>query len=46
MAINKVIENGKAKYEVFVKVRDKSGKQVARRKRWYASEREARKVEL
>ncbi|RYZ93376.1 MAG: site-specific integrase [Proteobacteria bacterium] len=45
MAINKVFENGKYKYEVFVKTRDKSGKQVARRKRWFASEREARKVE-
>lgn len=45
MAINKVFENGKYKYEVFVKTRDKSGKQVARRRRWFASEREARKVE-
>ncbi len=46
MAIKKVLENGKNKYEVIVKVRDKSGKQVMRRKRWFASEREARKVEI
>lgn len=46
MAIKKVLENGKYKYEVIVKIRDKSGKQVMRRKRWFASEREARKIEL
>lgn len=46
MAIKKIIENGKPKYEVIVKVRDKSGKQVMRRKRWFTNEREARKVEL
>lgn len=46
MAIKKVLENGKLKYEVIVKIRDKSGKQVMRRKRWFASEREARKVEF
>lgn len=46
MAIKKVIENGKTKYEVIVKIRDKSGKQVMRRKRWFQNERDARKVEL
>ncbi len=46
MAIKKVFEDGKLKYEVIVKVRDKSGKQVMRRKRWFNNEREARKVEL
>ena len=46
MAIKKVLENGKPKYEVIVKVRDKSGKQVHRKKRWFYSEREARKAEL
>lgn len=46
MAIKKVLENGKYKYEVIVKIRDKSGKQLMRRKRWFSSEREARKVEL
>lgn len=46
MAIKRVLEDGKTKYEVIVKVRDKSGKQVMRRKRWFSSEREARKVEL
>jgi integrase len=45
MAIKKVLEDGKTKYEVIVKVRDKSGKQVMRRKRWFSSEREARRVE-
>lgn len=45
MAIRKVLENGKAKYEVIVKVRDKSGKQVMRRKRWFTSEREAKDKE-
>lgn len=46
MAIKKVLEDGKYKYEVIVKVRDKSGTQLMRRKRWFSSEREARKVEL
>lgn len=45
MAITKILIDGKPTYEVFVKVRDKSGKQIARRKR-YPSEREARKAEL
>lgn len=46
MAIKKIIENGKPKYEVIVKVRDKSGKQVMRRKRWFSNERDARKAEV
>lgn len=46
MAIKRVKENGKFKYEVIVKIRDKSGKQVMRRRRWFRSEREAKKVEF
>lgn len=46
MAIKKVLENGKTKYEVIVKVRDKSGRQKMRRRRWFSNEREARKAEL
>ncbi|CAN5416836.1 site-specific integrase [soil metagenome] len=46
MAIKKVIEDGKTKYEVVVKIRDKAGKQIMRRKRWFANEREARKAEF
>ncbi|MBC7457645.1 MAG: site-specific integrase [Bdellovibrionaceae bacterium] len=46
MAIKKVIENGKPKYEVIVKIRDKSGKQIMKRKRWFNNEREARRIEL
>lgn len=46
MAIRKILQNGKTKYEVIVKVRDKAGKQVMRRRRWFANEREAKKVEL
>lgn len=46
MAIKKILENGKTKYEVVVKIRDKSGKQIMKRKRWFNNEREARKVEL
>jgi integrase len=45
MAITKLIVDGKPKYEVFVKVRDKSGKQVARR-RTVGNERDAKKVEF
>ncbi|MGE0632381.1 MAG: tyrosine-type recombinase/integrase [Pseudobdellovibrionaceae bacterium] len=45
MSIRKVMIDGTPKYEVFVKIRDKSGKQVARRKR-FSNEREARKAEL
>lgn len=46
MAIKKVLENSKTKYEVIVKVRDKSGRQVMRRRRWFNNERDARKAEL
>ena len=46
MAIKKVLENGKAKYEVIVKVRDKSGKQITRKKKWFSSEALAKKAEL
>ena len=46
MAIRKVEVNGKIKYEVIVKIRDSSGKQVMRRRRWFGSEREAKKVEF
>lgn len=45
MSIRKVMIDGTLKYEVFVKIRDKSGKQVGRRKR-FSSEREARKAEF
>lgn len=45
MAITKLIIDGKPMYEVFVKIRNKSGKQVAKRKR-FATEREAKKAEL
>ncbi len=46
MAVKKTLDGGKFKYEVIVKVRDKSGKQIMRRKRWFTNEREARKAEL
>jgi integrase len=46
MAIKKVTENGKTKYEVIVKVRDKSGRQKMRRRRWFNSERDAKKAEF
>jgi len=46
MAIKKVLVDGKTKYEVIVKIRDKSGNQISRKKRWFNSEREARKVEV
>ena len=45
MTIKKQMIDGKLSYEVFVKVRDKSGKQLARRK-VFANEREAKKAEL
>lgn len=44
MAINKVIQNGIVKFEVFVKIRDKFGKQIAKRKR-FDTEKEARMAE-
>ena len=46
MAIKKVMVDGKPKFEVIVKVRDKSGKQVMRRRRWFDTEKEARRVEI
>ncbi len=45
MAITKVVIDGKLKFEVLVKVRDKSGKQLARRRR-YSTERDAKRGEL
>lgn len=45
MAITRLMIDGKPMYEVFVKIRDKSGKQVAKRKR-FQNEREAKKAEL
>jgi integrase len=44
MAIKKVIQNGKLRFEVFVKIRDKSGKQIGKRKR-FDTEKEARMAE-
>jgi integrase len=47
MDIRKVTEeDGKVKYEVIVKVRTKAGKQVMKRRRWFTTEREAKKVEI
>lgn len=46
MAISKRMVNGELSYEVFVKVRDSAGKQVALRKRGITSEREAKRVEF
>ncbi len=46
MSIRRIEENGKFKYEVIVKVRDKAGKQHMRRKRWFNNEREAKRVEF
>lgn len=46
MAIKKQIREGKAQYEVIVKVRDKAGRQVTRRKRWFDTEKQARKAEV
>lgn len=45
MSITKLIIDDKPTYEVFIKIRDKSGKQVAKRKR-FNTEREAKKAEL
>jgi integrase len=45
MTITKKMIDGKLAFEVFIKVRDKSGKQVASRKR-FSTEREAKKAEL
>lgn len=46
MAIRRFEENGKSKYEVIVKIRDKSGRQINRRRRWFYSERDAKKAEF
>lgn len=46
MSISKRVIDGTLSYEVFVKVRDSSGKQVALRKRGITSEREAKRVEF
>lgn len=46
MSISKYEKDGKISYEVFVKIRDVSGKQVAFRKRGINSEREAKRVEF
>lgn len=46
MAISKKVKDGKLSYEVFVKVRDSSGKQVGLRRMGIASEREAKRVEF
>jgi integrase len=46
MSITKQTKNGIVSYEVFVKVRDSSGKQVAYRKRGISSEREAKRIEF
>ncbi len=40
--VGKLNVDGKALYEVFIKIRDKSGKQVAKRKR-FSTEREAKR---
>jgi len=46
MAIRRFESNGKFKYEVIVKVRHKSGRQVNRRRRWFFNERDAKKAEF
>lgn len=46
MAIKRVEVNGKSKFEVIVKIRDKSGKQKMRRRRWFNSERDAKRAEF
>ena len=46
MTISKKIIDGKVSYEVFVKVRDNSGKQVGKRKQGIATDREAKKIEF
>jgi integrase len=46
MAIKSEVIDGKRVYEVIVKVRDKAGRQVSRKRRWFETEREARKVEI
>lgn len=46
MSIKKRIENDQTVYDVFVKVRDKAGRQKARRKLGIKSERDAIKIEM
>lgn len=46
MAISKRVIDGKVSYEVFVKIRDNTGKQKAYRKRGFTSEREAKRAEF
>ena len=46
MAITKQLKNGKVSYDVFVKVRDKTGKQVSHRRRSISSERDAKRIEF
>lgn len=46
MAIKKSTLNGKVVYEVFIKVRDTTGKQVGLRRSGITSEREAKRVEF
>jgi integrase len=46
MAISKKIINGKVMYEVFVKSRDSTGKQVGLRRRNIATERDAKRIEF
>ncbi len=46
MAIKKLDQDGKIVYEVFVKVRDSSGRQVGLRRSGITSEREAKKIEF
>ncbi|MFN8943215.1 MAG: tyrosine-type recombinase/integrase [Pseudobdellovibrionaceae bacterium] len=46
MAISKKIKNGNLSYEVFVKDRDSSGKQVGLRRMGISSEREAKRIEF
>ena len=45
MSIHTKVIDGKRVYEVIVKVRNKTGQQVTRRKRWLETECEAKKVE-
>lgn len=46
MAISKKIVNGKVVYDVFVKTRDNTGKQISSRRRGVSSEREAKRIEF
>ncbi len=45
MSIRKLIVDGKPTYEVFIKIRDKAGKQLAKRKR-FDTEKEAKRAEF